>query len=92
MCIIIIFIIRLQMILIKIIKIFLYVFYYILGEHIRNWRQRYMILFEDGTLIGFKKEPGQGLEDPLNNFTVKGMELYSETCHNRIAIHTERFL
>ncbi|XP_014662006.1 PREDICTED: RAC-alpha serine/threonine-protein kinase-like, partial [Priapulus caudatus] len=50
-------------------------FLYKRGEHIRNWRQRYMILFEDGTLIGFKKEPGQGLEDPLNNFTVKGCQI-----------------
>ena len=45
----------------------------ILGEHIRNWRQRYFILKEDGQFIGFKSKPtAQDLNDPLNNFTVKG--------------------
>lgn len=41
------------------------------GEHIKNWRQRYFFLQEDGTLLGFKTKPEHGLEDPLNNFTVK---------------------
>ena len=43
------------------------------GEHIKNWRQRYFILKEDGQFIGFKSKPSsQDLNDPLNNFTVKG--------------------
>lgn len=41
------------------------------GEHIKNWRQRYFFLLEDGTLLGFKTKPENGLDDPLNNFTVK---------------------
>lgn len=41
------------------------------GEHIKNWRQRYFFLLEDGTLLGFKAKPEHGLDDPLNNFTVK---------------------
>ena len=47
-----------------------------LGEHIKNWRQRYFILKEDGQFIGFKSKPSvQDLNDPLNNFTVKGSTL-----------------
>ena len=44
------------------------------GEHIKNWRERYFILKEDGQFIGFKNKPSQQeqLADPLNNFTVKG--------------------
>ena len=43
------------------------------GEHIKNWRQRYFILKDDGQFIGFKAKPSaQDLSDPLNNFTVKG--------------------
>ena len=43
------------------------------GEHIKNWRQRYFILKDDGQFIGFKTKPSaQDLSDPLNNFTVKG--------------------
>ncbi|CAM1308982.1 AKT3 (predicted) [Pycnogonum litorale] len=45
------------------------------GEHIKNWRQRYFILLEDGSLIGFKTKPENGFSDPLNNFTVKGCQL-----------------
>ena len=46
---------------------------FVLGEHIKNWRQRYFILKEDGQFIGFKSKPtAQDLTDPLNNFTVKG--------------------
>lgn len=46
------------------------------GEHIKNWRQRYFILKDDGQFIGFKSKPSaQDLNDPLNNFTVKGKEI-----------------
>ncbi|XP_064489532.1 RAC serine/threonine-protein kinase-like [Ornithodoros turicata] len=45
------------------------------GEHIKNWRKRYFVLREDGTLIGFKTKPEHGYADPLNNFTVKGCQL-----------------
>jgi len=46
------------------------------GEHIKNWRQRYFILKEDGQFIGFKSKPTiQDLNDPLNNFTVKGCQI-----------------
>ena len=43
------------------------------GEHIRNWRQRYFILKDNGQFIGFKNKPTHDtdLNDPLNNFTVK---------------------
>ena len=45
-----------------------------LGEHIKNWRQRYFILKDDGQFIGFKSKPNtqDQINDPLNNFTVKG--------------------
>nr|CAH0105258.1 unnamed protein product [Daphnia galeata] len=47
------------------------------GEHIKNWRQRYFVLLDDGSLLGFKHkpEPGIGLAEPLNNFTVKGCQI-----------------
>merc|ERR1719273_2014862 len=47
------------------------------GEHIKNWRERYFILKEDGQFIGFKNKPSQQeqLADPLNNFTVKGCQI-----------------
>ncbi|GAB6020897.1 RAC-alpha serine/threonine-protein kinase [Chamberlinius hualienensis] len=45
------------------------------GEHIKNWRSRYFVLQDDGSLIGFKAKPEHGLNDPLNNFTVKGCQL-----------------
>ncbi|EYB89361.1 hypothetical protein Y032_0233g3117 [Ancylostoma ceylanicum] len=43
------------------------------GEHIKNWRPRYFILFHDGALLGFKTKPklGQPFPEPLNDFMVK---------------------
>lgn len=46
------------------------------GEHIKNWRMRYFILFSDGSLLGFKAPPPPGnFADPLNDFTVKECQL-----------------
>ncbi|VDO79388.1 unnamed protein product [Soboliphyme baturini] len=46
------------------------------GEHIKNWRSRYFVLFDDGTLLGFKQQPAPGVyNDPLNDFTVKRCQL-----------------
>ncbi|OWA50571.1 RAC serine/threonine-protein kinase [Hypsibius exemplaris] len=45
------------------------------GEHIKNWRPRFFVLFEDGSLIGFKNRPGEDLTNPLNSFTVKGCQI-----------------
>ena len=42
------------------------------GEHIKNWRRRYFILRDNGTFYGFKSKPEHDLQDPLNNFTVRG--------------------
>lgn len=48
------------------------------GEHIKNWRARYFILLEDGSLIGFKNKPlTTAYTDPLNDFTVKGCQIMS---------------
>ena len=42
------------------------------GEHIKNWRPRYFVLLNDGTLRGFKKVPEPGnYSDPANDFTVR---------------------
>ncbi|CAB3398550.1 unnamed protein product [Caenorhabditis bovis] len=43
------------------------------GEHIKNWRQRYLILFNDGALLGFRSRPkeGQPFPEPLNDFMIK---------------------
>jgi len=46
------------------------------GEHIKNWRQRYFVLKEDGLFLGFKSKPSPSdFNDPLNNFTVKGCQI-----------------
>ncbi|KHJ42114.1 PH domain protein [Trichuris suis] len=46
------------------------------GEHIKNWRSRYFVLFSDGTLLGFRQRPEPGCyADPLNEFTVKDCQL-----------------
>ncbi|XP_069169345.1 RAC serine/threonine-protein kinase isoform X2 [Procambarus clarkii] len=45
------------------------------GEYIKNWRQRYFFLLEDGTFLGFKTKPKSGLDDPLNKFTVKQCQI-----------------
>uniref|UniRef100_A0A914IAD9 non-specific serine/threonine protein kinase n=1 Tax=Globodera rostochiensis TaxID=31243 RepID=A0A914IAD9_GLORO len=45
------------------------------GEHIKNWRQRYFVLFRDGSLLGYKSKPSESFVDPLNDFTVKDVQL-----------------
>lgn len=46
------------------------------GEHIKNWRARYFVLMDDGSLLGFKQKPPPGqYRDPTNNFTVKGCNI-----------------
>ncbi|XP_029677944.1 RAC-beta serine/threonine-protein kinase B isoform X1 [Formica exsecta] len=52
------------------------------GEHIKNWRSRYFVLRDDGTLVGFKAKPDpqmatQTSTQPLNNFTVRGCQIMS---------------
>ncbi|KAG7207718.1 hypothetical protein KM043_009334 [Ampulex compressa] len=50
------------------------------GEHIKNWRSRYFVLRDDGTLVGFKAKPDQqmpGTTQPLNNFSVHGCQIMS---------------
>ncbi|KAJ0175904.1 hypothetical protein K1T71_008078 [Dendrolimus kikuchii] len=46
------------------------------GEHIRNWRDRYFILFDSGDLVGFKTQPERNnYRDPLNKFTVRDCQI-----------------
>ncbi|CAD5224739.1 unnamed protein product [Bursaphelenchus okinawaensis] len=45
------------------------------GNHIKNWRKRYFVLFKDGTLLGYKNEVTDNFEDPLNDFTVKDVQV-----------------
>ncbi|KAI6199587.1 Non-specific serine/threonine protein kinase [Aphelenchoides besseyi] len=44
------------------------------GEHFKSWRTRYFVLYDDGSLLGWKKKEDQG-SDPLNVFTVKDVQL-----------------
>ncbi|XP_074600937.1 AKT serine/threonine protein kinase [Brevipalpus obovatus] len=47
------------------------------GEHIKNWRPRYFILYENGDLKGYKQKPEAGREsEPLNNFTARGCQVF----------------
>jgi len=47
------------------------------GEYIKNWRNRYFILREDGQFYGYKAKPISETElaNPLNNFTVEGCQI-----------------
>ncbi len=47
------------------------------AEHFRDWRPRYFILREDGSFLGYRKEPytEADLDNVLNNFTVKNSEI-----------------
>lgn len=49
----------------------------ITGENVRNWRSRYFLLYEDGTLKGFKSRPGPlaKAEEPWNIFSVIGCQI-----------------
>lgn len=48
------------------------------GEHIKNWRPRYFILRDDGSLMGYKSKPdGTNSVEQLNNFTVRGCQIMS---------------
>lgn len=48
------------------------------GEHIKNWRPRYFILRDDGSLMGYTTKPDDtGTTDQLNNFTVRGCQIMS---------------
>ena len=40
------------------------------GEFIQNWRDRYFILYTDGTFNGYRREPRQNDANPENNFSV----------------------
>lgn len=47
------------------------------GEHIKTWRQRYFVLRDDGTLMGYRSKPVDytSQEHVLNNFTVRGCQI-----------------
>lgn len=48
------------------------------GEHIKNWRSRYFVLKDDGTLVGYKNRPDTSFQaEPSNNFTVRGCQIMS---------------
>lgn len=49
------------------------------GEHIKNWRKRYFVLRDDGTLMGYKTKPESQATstERLNNFTVRGCQIMS---------------
>ncbi|XP_055677833.1 RAC serine/threonine-protein kinase [Lutzomyia longipalpis] len=48
------------------------------GEHIKNWRSRYFVLRNDGTLMGYKTRPDTSAPaERLNNFTVKDCQIMS---------------
>uniref|UniRef100_A0A1L8DLW5 non-specific serine/threonine protein kinase n=1 Tax=Nyssomyia neivai TaxID=330878 RepID=A0A1L8DLW5_9DIPT len=49
------------------------------GEHIKNWRSRYFVLRNDGTLMGYKTRPDttSAPAERLNNFTVKDCQIMS---------------
>lgn len=46
------------------------------GEHIKNWRSRYFVLRDDGTLIGYKSKPDTSVKvERINNFTVRNCQI-----------------
>ncbi|KAH1026767.1 RAC serine/threonine-protein kinase [Dendroctonus ponderosae] len=47
------------------------------GEHIKNWRPRYFVLFDNGDLNGYKAKPDVYFSGSINNFTVKECQIMS---------------
>ena len=52
------------------------------GEHLKFWSKRYLVLYDDGTLNGYKEQPSENdvltLGGKLENrFTVKSKSLLS---------------
>ncbi|GAU96686.1 hypothetical protein RvY_08096-2 [Ramazzottius varieornatus] len=47
------------------------------GEHIKNWRQRYFILYENGYLMGFREKPqtSSDFSNPLNTYNLKNCQI-----------------
>lgn len=46
------------------------------GEHIKNWRSRYFVLRNDGTLMGYKTRPDTVTPaERVNYFTVRGCQI-----------------
>lgn len=47
------------------------------GEHIKTWRQRYFVLRNDGSLMGYRSKPVDYtmMEHVLNKFTVRGCQI-----------------
>lgn len=46
------------------------------GEHIRNWRSRYFVLRDTGSLVGYKSRPDTTAPvEPINNFTVRNCQI-----------------
>lgn len=46
------------------------------GEHIRNWRSRYFILRDTGSLVGYRTRPDATTPvEPINNFTVRNCQI-----------------
>lgn len=48
------------------------------AEHMKTWRKRYFVLFENGDFLGFKDKPesvSEKLSEPLNNFTVQNCQV-----------------
>lgn len=55
----------------------LFMHHLFLGEHIKNWRSRYFVLYADGSLMGYRNKPESPMTEPLNNFTVKRCQIMS---------------
>eukprot|EP00049_Salpingoeca_infusionum_P017562 m.353468 g.353468 ORF g.353468 m.353468 type:complete len:471 (+) comp16770_c0_seq1:146-1558(+) len=45
------------------------------GEYIRNWRNRWFQLLDDGTFRGFKTGPPMPSDEPINRFDLAGSSL-----------------
>ena len=60
----------------------------IIGEHIKNWRRRYFVLRDDGSYFGFREKPTHDMQEPLNNFTVKGELVFIVTLTISISSQT----
>lgn len=63
------------------------------GEHIKTWRRRYFILWDNGVFLGFKLKPeDQCYDEPLNNFTVKGKVFCACVISLHVFAHVSAYL
>lgn len=61
------------------------------GEHIKNWRQRYFVLYENGYLMGFREKPqtSSDFSNPLNTYNLKNCQIMKSDSPKRFVFRLQ---